>query len=217
LLNEYYNSQTVCFTDLNLGFIIVNQLLNQWFSDELCKPSEMPNLRITGFAFRAFIYIFNEWPLKISIENLKKWQSAKYLHACMHTCMHSCRHARMNACIYVWIHVVVVVVYLMSTLSPLQVEEIFWDRLFHQCISHESNAWRKRCVFRPDLKTGKEQGARRWHPSVWHQNEYNSWNELTCTTQLIRWHHFQLCIGAWYLQLGFRVHADITTLISHKY
>jgi len=50
----------------------------------------------------------------------------------------------------------------MSTLSPLQVEEIFWDRLFHQCISHESNAWRKRCVFRPDLKAGKEQGARRW-------------------------------------------------------
>jgi len=40
--------------------------------------------------------------------------------------------------------ILVVVVYLISTLSPLQVEEIFWDRLFHQCISHESNAWRKR-------------------------------------------------------------------------
>jgi len=26
----------------------------------------------------------------------------------------------------------------------------------------ESNAWRKRCVFRPDSKTGKEQGARSW-------------------------------------------------------
>jgi len=38
--------------------------------------------------------------------------------------------------------------------------------LFHQCISHESNAWWKRCVFRPDLKTGKEQGARRWSGNV---------------------------------------------------
>jgi len=57
---------------------------------------------------------------------------------------------------------VVVVVYLISTLTPLQVEEIFLRQLFHQCISHESNVWRKRCVFRPDLKTGKEQGARRW-------------------------------------------------------
>jgi len=38
--------------------------------------------------------------------------------------------------------------------------------LFHQCISHESNAWRKRCVFRPDLKTGKEQGARMWSGNV---------------------------------------------------
>jgi len=38
--------------------------------------------------------------------------------------------------------------------------------LFHQCISHESNAWRKRCVFRPDLKTGKEQNAQRWSDNV---------------------------------------------------
>jgi len=38
--------------------------------------------------------------------------------------------------------VLVVVVYLMSTLSPLQVE----------CISHESNAWWKICVYSPDLK-----------------------------------------------------------------
>jgi len=33
-------------------------------------------------------------------------------------------------------------------------------------VYHESNAWRKRCVFRPDVKTGKEQGARRWSGNV---------------------------------------------------
>jgi len=33
-------------------------------------------------------------------------------------------------------------------------------------VSHESNAWRKKCVFRPDLKTGKEQGALRWSGNV---------------------------------------------------
>jgi len=69
-------------------------------------------------------------------------------------------HGMNIVCVYTCLQylVVVVVVYLMSTLSPLQVEKIFWDRLFHLCILHESNAWRKRCVFRPDLKTGKEQG-----------------------------------------------------------
>jgi len=54
----------------------------------------------------------------------------------------------------------------MSTLSPLQVEVIFGDRLFHQCISHESNAWRKRDVFRLDIKTAKEQGARKGSGNV---------------------------------------------------
>jgi len=37
----------------------------------------------------------------------------------------------------IFLVVVVVLVYLMSTWSPLQVEEIFWDRLFHQWISHD--------------------------------------------------------------------------------
>jgi len=43
--------------------------------------------------------------------------------------------------------------------------------LFHQCISHESNAWRKRCVFRPDLKIGKEQSAQRWLGNVFQSFE----------------------------------------------
>jgi len=38
--------------------------------------------------------------------------------------------------------------------------------LFHQCISQQSNAGRKRCVLREDLKTGKEQGARRGSDNV---------------------------------------------------
>jgi len=31
----------------------------------------------------------------------------------------------------------------------------------------ESNTWQKRCVFRPDIKTGKEQGARYFKPTKW--------------------------------------------------
>jgi len=46
-----------------------------------------------------------------------------------------------------------------NIITPTSEEDIL-IQLFHQCISHESNAWWKRCVFRPDLKTGKEQGAR---------------------------------------------------------
>jgi len=45
-------------------------------------------------------------------------------------------------------------------------DNIILRQLFHQCISHESNAWQKICVFRPDLKTEKQQVVRRWSGNV---------------------------------------------------
>jgi len=53
-----------------------------------------------------------------------------------------------------------------NIITPTSGGDILRQIVFLQCISHESNAWQKRCVFRPDLKTGKEQGARRWSGNV---------------------------------------------------
>jgi len=46
-----------------------------------------------------------------------------------------------------------------NIITPTSREDIL-RQFFHQCISHESNAWRKIGVFRPD-KTGKEQGQKK--------------------------------------------------------
>jgi len=56
-------------------------------------------------------------------------------------------------------------IFIVNIITPTSRGDIL-RQMFHQCISHESNAWRKRCVFRPDLQTGKEQGARMWSGNV---------------------------------------------------
>jgi len=69
--------------------------------------------------------------------------------------------------VFVIIVVVLSRIFNVNIITPTSRGDIL-RQLFHQSIPHESNAWRKRCVFRPDLKTGKEQGARRWSANVFH-------------------------------------------------